>query len=188
MARRSVAYSKRLIKNACLSLVGLLWGVLFSLSLMGCQAKQKSPPLVNQKSLVGYSTLPPDQEALLRIRMAIILQQMQRLEYPVLLESWFKVSSPQERLRWMSFFYCNDQVLGRLQSYEASQMLLLKDEKASQKSKSEVLNVHVITQRQQDSRVKELFVLQQQHLDYQIIGYFVNPKNKFAYYNCVGRL
>ncbi len=168
----------------------LAWVVLclLGIGMTGCSQQTKVPPFVKAKSLAGYSMLAPDQEALLRIRLAIILQHMQRLENPVMLDAWFRASNPQERRRWMSFLYCNDQVLGRLQSYESSQVLLLKDERASKQAKAEVFNAHVITQRQHESEVQELFVFQQNHLDFQVIGYFVKPNKNIAYYNCLSHI
>jgi hypothetical protein len=168
---------------------------LFILLLLACVnfsacTSQEEHPLIKSGRLQGYETLSPDEDALLRIRMALILKHLQRLDYPLLLDTWQLpelAQNPVYRTQFLNLMYCTDRFLGHLQSYEADRMVLLK-EKDARRAEQTTYVVHVLTFREHAVGVEEQFHFVQKGLDYKWLGYFVKVHNKPAFYNCASRI
>lgn len=159
------------------------------LSVSSCQSSEEKP-LIKAGTMHGYEALNPDEEALLRIRMALILKHMQSLDYPFLLDTWQlpeQAKNPVYRTQFLNLMYCADRFLGHLQSYEADRMVLLKETDASGLGETAYV-VHVLTSREHAVRVEEQFRLVQAGLDYKWLGYYVKVHNKPAFYNCASRI
>ena len=158
------------------------------LSVSSCQSSDEKP-LIKASKMQGYEVLNPDEEALLRIRMALILKHMQALDYPFLLDTWQLpelAKNTRYRTQFLNLMYCTDRFLGHLQSYEPDRMVLLK-EPADALGEIHYV-VHVLSSREHSVRVEEQFRLRQVGLDYKWLGYYVKVHNKPAFYNCVGRI
>ncbi len=174
-----------MLKKTLISL-SLLW---LCVSLSSCQSSEENP-LIKAGAMHGYEALNPDEEALLRIRMAFILKHMQTLDYPFLLDTWQLpelAKNPVYRTQFLNLMYCTDRFLGHLQSYEADRMVLLKESDASPLGETAYV-VHVLTYREHAVRVEEQFRLVQAGLDYKWLGYYVKVHNKPAFYNCASRI
>ena len=174
-----------MLKKSLISL-SLLW---LCVSLTSCQPTEEKP-LIKASTMHGYEALKADEEALLRIRMALILKHMQILDYPFLLDTWQLpelAKNPVYRSQFLNLMYCTDRFLGHLQSYEADRMVLLKENDASRLGETAYV-VHVLTSREHAVRVEEQFRLVQAGLDYKWLGYYVKVHNKPAFYNCVSRI
>lgn len=174
-----------MLKKTLISLFLFLLGV----SLSSCQSSEEKP-LIKAGTMHGYEALNPDEDALLRIRMALILKHMQTLDYPFLLDTWQLpelAKNPVYRTQFLNLMYCADRFLGHLQSYEADRMVLLKERDASRLGETAYV-VHVLTSREHAVRVEEQFRLVQSGLDYKWLGYYVKVHNKPAFYNCASRI
>ncbi len=174
-----------MLKKTLISLFLFLLGV----SLSSCQSSEEKP-LIKAGTMHGYEALNPDEDALLRIRMALILKHMQTLDYPFLLDTWQlpeQAKNPVYRAQFLNLMYCADRFLGHFQSYEADRMVLLKERDASRLGETAYV-VHVLTSREHAVRVEEQFRLVQSGLDYKWLGYYVKVHNKPAFYNCASRI
>ncbi len=159
------------------------------LSVSSCQSSEEKP-LIKAGTMHGFEALNPDEDALLRIRMALILKHMQSLDYPFLLDTWQLpelAKNPVYRTQFLNLMYCADRFLGHLQSYEADRMVLLKEKDTSPLGETAYV-VHVLTTREHAVRVEEQFRLVQAGLDYKWLGYYVKVHNKPAFYNCASRI
>jgi hypothetical protein len=159
------------------------------LSVSSCQSSEEKP-LIKAGTMHGYEALSTDEDALLRIRMALILKHMQRLDYPFLLDTWQLselAQNPVYRTQFLNLMYCTDRFLGHLQSYEADRMVLLK-EKDARRAEQTTYVVHVLTVREHAVGVEEQFRFVQSGLDYKWLGYFVKVHHEPAFYNCVSRI
>jgi hypothetical protein len=104
----------KMLKKILISF-SLLW---LCVSLSSCKASHEEKPLIKAGRMHGYEALNPDEEALLRIRMALILKHMQILDYPFLLDTWQLpelAKNPQYRTQFLNLMYCTD----RWRSYNA---------------------------------------------------------------------
>jgi hypothetical protein len=174
-----------MLKKTLISLFLFLLGV----SLSSCQSSEEKP-LIKAGTMHGYEALNPDEDALLRIRMALILKHMQTLDYPFLLDTWQLpelAKNPVYRTQFLNLMYCADRFLGHFQSYEADRMVLLKERDASRLGETAYV-VHVLTSREHAVRVEEQFRLVQSGLDYKWLGYYVKVHNKPDFYNCASRI
>jgi hypothetical protein len=178
----------------------------FAMLLGGCVFPGTKPA---QPEREGASLQPvsPEEDALVRLRMAMILNQVKRQAYPALFNDWMATSThpasqqAQQRRLFMHTHYCAERFLGPLKGYDQSSMVILRKPDTSVSSVSSVaakassptvgrvstLQVRVVTSRQQASEVDELYTLAQQDLTYRITGYYIKTRRP-GFHDCMARI
>jgi hypothetical protein len=181
--------------------LGLVCCLLFS----GCTFKpqdwfqQKQVTLPKHVPTKHYITPEADESALIRIRLALLMQQIQGLHYdqihledpaarnvkPVLpLKPKTKTGPPeipQNKETFLRLMYCADRFLGPLKSADHQAALIL------QRVGTADFVVAIRTLREHDADVQEQVHFQRRGLDYVVTGYYIKAV-KSSFYDCVNRI
>jgi hypothetical protein len=172
----------------------------FSMVLGGCEFPGAAP----RASRTTETLLPvsPEEDALIRMRLAMVVNKVKQQEYPELFDAWMKnpKASPeavaQQRRYFLHTHYCAERFLGKLKGYDQSSVRILKEGvpvssgmngKETTSPDHHVVHVRLVTSRDQSPEVEELYTLLQEGLTYKFTGYFIKSR-RVGFHDCMARI
>jgi hypothetical protein len=174
----------------------------FAFLLGGCTLPGMTPTPTKTAEFLPIS---PEEDALIRMRLAMVLNQVKQQHYPALFDSWMRdpTAPPeaiaQQRRYFLHTHYCAERFLGKLKGYDQSSVRILKEaapvktvkinkEKGdTNDTERHVIHVRLVTSRDQAPEVDELYTLLQEELTYKFTGYFIKTR-RTGFHDCMARI
>jgi hypothetical protein len=168
----------------------------FSMLLGACTFPNGKPAV---KEVAEFLPISPEEDALIRMRLAMVMNKVKQQEYPELYEAWMRdpTATPealaQQRRYFLHTHYCAERFLGKLKGYDQSSIRILKEaaplpsRNSTDQPERHMIHLRLITSRDQAPEVDELYTLLQEDLTYKFTGYFIKTR-RTGFHDCMARI